>query len=106
MLVIENWVVQPDRLAFPKRPDPDSRSLKIPPQKRPLQPSIRVGGVHHIRMLARELPDRVAAERVEVSVQIRTESVPLQQDPRWGVALAWPVIVDPTELSHGPGPET
>eukprot|EP00961_Rhodomonas_salina_P129664 1746176-Rhodomonas_salina.2 len=43
-----------------------------------------------------------------VSVQIRAESVPvpLQQDPRWGVAVAWPVIVNQTELSHGPGPET
>eukprot|EP00961_Rhodomonas_salina_P067684 908853-Rhodomonas_salina.1 len=56
-------------------------------------------------MLARQLPDRVAAKRVEVPVQIRTESVPLQQDPRWGGTVAWPVIVNTTELSHGPGPE-
>eukprot|EP00961_Rhodomonas_salina_P275836 3726384-Rhodomonas_salina.2 len=57
-------------------------------------------------MLARKLPDCVAAEQVEVSVQIRAEPVPLQQDPGWSMAVTWPVIVNLTELSYCPGPET
>eukprot|EP00961_Rhodomonas_salina_P260782 3524145-Rhodomonas_salina.1 len=32
--------------------------------------------------------------------------MPLQQNPGLGVAMARPIIVDPTELRHCPGPET
>eukprot|EP00961_Rhodomonas_salina_P118019 1588412-Rhodomonas_salina.1 len=87
------------------RPQPNSRTRKIPAQENALNESIVLGAICHKRVFTWKKACAIAAPDLNIPFVVLTEIVTCQVIPRRQSICHHPMIVHPTEVLKRPLPE-